>query len=1473
MLALILAGTGLSATAIAAPANSASAASTWDQVKSEFHALTYVDVVKASKPRIRALDPINARIALRKELGKEPTEAQVEARVYEKYMAQLNLADSFSRLKAGLDTQMPRLIGIAQPRGIDATFLRNNKSTILLGLTYLNHYYGFNLAGKSALERMLDGPHAASIINVANSIGTAGYEWLRGYQSAAAYKRFLAAMTGAASISAFVEGQLTQHAPGLSPNDWLKQTSKAVIVDKASTPLWAKYVGDPNLDDHLLVLLALSGPSVYVGNITETLSYGLTSTYGGPSAQFDATLERALTEQSAFWAFWERMSTTKNDYRNTAHVVSYDTLKRAPSTGNTASKRWSPEYGEATDPGVREFIVPLNKYKPFTFASGVAEGTDIRYWLSEALTREGVNTYTHELTHIYDQIVWFNGLKRRADVGHETYARGLYETEDNTPGTSQYAPFFNLNTAYELGANRLQNASPRRFSGPADVKDYMRGAMDVLYSLDAMEALAALKLDAAGKAAAFNKIVQVADPGHTTTVDSFQRLPQAEAAAITTLDQVVDAGLVSGRMMPKGLEVFTTVPHNEYVVAPLFEPIYAGQQTDAGAVGGISFRRYAHELLAEYGWQDGLIGYVSNKYPNDAAALAAIMPEHGGNMATFKKAMFQRRVDKFADMKPAAGFNTAAEMQAAMDAAVRADVARIQAGNSPDLNKGLAGGGTEVHALKERIFRAYLLSTDDFRTSIYAQRAGSFTASADLTLLDEASGNPTPLGERAFQVKVVPSPANDAAGYAGVPTQPVAFANGRAELGTWSFTKAGTYTFTYTQVRGTNPKVRYDETAFTQTITVAPDPANADLFTVTSVLKTGERVVDSVRFTNLLKRPVIIEERSTRTEKIPIEDEIVEDPTVLSTEPDVVIRPGREGERTIVTLQRFRDGEPLGEPEVISTTITIQMETRQIRRGTKPPVTVTPTPTPTPRNQAPAVTVSPDRLEVFQGAPFEAAVTAVDADGSVAAGPRLAADAPGWARVVGTRISGVVPLQQGVGAVTVSVEAVDNDGATGTAALTVVVKKNHAPLIEVADAAVAAGASIQLPVRVSDPDGHSAQVRLTGATHGLSLDAQNRIVGTAPAGGKVISLTLLAIDEFGMSATKTVTITVKAAAPSSSPMPTVQPSATAKPSSTPAPKPSATAAPGASATPTHLPQPGPKVVQRFAGTNRVDTALKAWVGGDFTGRSVVMANALSFADAVAAGPLAGALEAPVVLTNGKTLEPAILTAMKEKGIDHVVLAGGTAVISAQIEASLRANGISVQRLGGTNRYATAVSLATETAKLVQVEKVMVADGTNFADGLTSGAVAKPAKAVVIYSQSRILPVQSRTYLNANVGKKLFGIGGSAVAALDSAGWTAGSKSTAVVGADRYATAVAIANTFAPTATEFVFATGKDFADALSGAALASRRGGVLMLTTTSGLPTSVNSYVRARSPQRIAIMGGTNSVSMTVERTLRAMIR
>ena len=120
--------------------------------------------------------------------------------------------------------------------------------------------------------------------------------------------------------------------------------------------------------------------------------------------------------------------------------------------------------------------------------------------------------------------------------------------------------------------------------------------------------------------------------------------------------------------------------------------------------------------------------------------------------------------------------------------------------------------------------------------------------------------------------------------------------------------------------------------------------------------------------------------------------------------------------------------------------------------------------------------------------------------------------------------------------------------------------------------------------------------------------------------------------------------------------------------------------------------------ERVAGADRFATSVAA--ARQVTpgvmpglGRTVIVASADVFADALVAGPFAARGVHPVLLSPPDELPSEVASFLGTSGIEHVVLMGGTAALSTSVESAIKGLGVSVTRLAGTTRYDTAVKAA------------------------------------------------------------------------------------------------------------------------------------------------------------------------------------
>jgi putative cell wall-binding protein len=299
-----------------------------------------------------------------------------------------------------------------------------------------------------------------------------------------------------------------------------------------------------------------------------------------------------------------------------------------------------------------------------------------------------------------------------------------------------------------------------------------------------------------------------------------------------------------------------------------------------------------------------------------------------------------------------------------------------------------------------------------------------------------------------------------------------------------------------------------------------------------------------------------------------------------------------------------------------------------------------------------------------------------------------------------------------------------------------------------------------------------------------------------------------------------------------------------------------------------LPAQTPRSTQVIAGADRIGTAIAIsqdrYQGGmpladsDLRDQAltVVLARADQPADALAGTALAAVLHAPILLTGRDGLEPRVLDEIRRvlgnPNPQKVHILGGPAGLSPEVDQQLQRAGYWAVRHEGADRYATAVAIADQ---LVATE-VLLVTGRDFPDGLAAGAAAARRAAVVLLTDGSIMPPATAAYLAAHPDLPVIAIGAPAGRVAPTA--------RLIAGADRYATAVAVAAALFPSSVPVAgLASGEVFPDALAGGAHAAGRGGPLLLTRRSEVPPSVTTYLQAHVTNRLVVYGGPGAVAPT----------
>lgn len=304
---------------------------------------------------------------------------------------------------------------------------------------------------------------------------------------------------------------------------------------------------------------------------------------------------------------------------------------------------------------------------------------------------------------------------------------------------------------------------------------------------------------------------------------------------------------------------------------------------------------------------------------------------------------------------------------------------------------------------------------------------------------------------------------------------------------------------------------------------------------------------------------------------------------------------------------------------------------------------------------------------------------------------------------------------------------------------------------------------------------------------------------------------------------------------------------------------------------------------RLQGDDRYGTAAAAATDTFPDGAaSVVLATGEAFADALAANGLAGALDAPILLTTTDALPAVTESALTTLAPTTVYVMGGTAAVSQAVEDELA--DYEVIRVEGQDRFETAAAAgaaiadtddgvpATTDDGLGSTSDgltAVLANGFDFPDAVSGGPIAFAGRLPVLLTNTTDTPEATTTALEALGIEHVLLIGGTAVISdavkteLESAGYT----TERLAGTDRWRTNVAV-NDYA--AEEFGFggatvylATGRQFPDSLAGGPVAGTNTAPLVLTEPTSLPAPTRDYLvaNANAIDDIVALGGTAAVT------------
>ena len=290
---------------------------------------------------------------------------------------------------------------------------------------------------------------------------------------------------------------------------------------------------------------------------------------------------------------------------------------------------------------------------------------------------------------------------------------------------------------------------------------------------------------------------------------------------------------------------------------------------------------------------------------------------------------------------------------------------------------------------------------------------------------------------------------------------------------------------------------------------------------------------------------------------------------------------------------------------------------------------------------------------------------------------------------------------------------------------------------------------------------------------------------------------------------------------------------------------------------------------RLGGTDRYGTSVsitRQWFAQP-SAPTVYVASGENYPDALAAGAAAGNRRSPVMLARKGEIPQAVLDEIRRLQPSRIILLGGEGALSAHVEAQARSVANFVERISGTTRYETA-QLISQSVFEPGVPVAYLASGRSFPDALAGAAAAGHQGGPVILTEPDRLSAAAATELARLDPAKIVVLGGTAAVSsgVQSAAGAYGQTSR-IEGTDRYATAAALsAAVFTGPKIAFL-ASGRNFPDALSGAARAAAEGSPVLLVQPTAVSPSVCAELKRLAAPVVTALGGDGALTDATLRT------
>ena len=578
------------------------------------------------------------------------------------YIRNLFLEESFEETKANLDKLVKALVENEdhQLNSDEAAMkallkkVEDNKAKIMMGLTYLNRYYGFKYNDMSIKDLMMFKPDFygknVSVIDRLIQIGSREH-FLKGDRTQDAYRDVIAGATGKGNLNDFLTYNMKLFTEDTDMNVWYKKAishTNYVVEKQSSNPDFAnkKYHLYENLNNgehgrYILPLLNTKKAHMFLISTYNTLAFSAFEKYGKNTESereaFKKEINLRAQEQINYLDFWSRLAAdnVRNQLLKSENMVPSAIWDNQDVPGNGWADRMGHNKNGDYAP-VREFYGPTGKWHGYNGMGAYAyifsnpqNSEAVYYIISSMISDYGTSAFTHETTHINDRMTYLGTWRHREGTDIESFAQGMLQSPSLTNYNGEYGSL-GLNMAYERknDGTQIYNYDPNMLSSREKIDHYMKNYNESMMMLDYLEAESVIKKNTGTNDKWFKKI----DKKYREKA-SYNKLEGAphqwdlvrdlnddeKSMKLTAIDQLVDNNFATKHGLPGNGHYRTEGFDSAYTVVNMMTGIYGGN-TSKSTAGSISFKHNTFRMWGYYGYLDGFLGYASNKYKQESKA-------------------------------------------------------------------------------------------------------------------------------------------------------------------------------------------------------------------------------------------------------------------------------------------------------------------------------------------------------------------------------------------------------------------------------------------------------------------------------------------------------------------------------------------------------------------------------------------------------------------------------------------------------------------------------------------------------------------------------------------------------------------------------------------------------------------------------------------------------------------------------------